>query len=374
MTTPSPLQEILEKYEVDFAVQPDGTNREGAAEGQFQTQLLSEFLPWGDGGCFVLATTGIVELEYAAIQKSVAVFDAACRGTIELTGDDRLECINRLTTQQLLEMHEGESKLCFIISRKGCVIADALVHILPDKILVEVDITAVEQVCTHLTSYIVMEDVQIQNTTKSTHWLWCFGPESNRLVIEEGHTFRLPKSFLGIEGISIAIEPAQAVCVWNKLIEQGATPVGWYALNMARVERGVPIFLIDFDSNNLPHETSLIQSRVRFDKGCYLGQEIVARMESLGKPKQRLLKLQMQTDDLPIAGAQLWEDESCSGTPVGVVTSSAISPLGGGVPAVIAMVGKKHALAGSALYVYVGSTKVEAVISELSPLTEEETT
>ncbi len=371
MTIPSPLKETLEQYEVDFSVQPEGTNREGAAEGQFQTKLLSEFLPWGDGGCFVLATTGIIELEYAAIQKSTAIFDAACRGTIELTGGDRLECINRLTTQQLLDMKEGESKPCFIISRKGCVIADTIVHVLPNKILVEVDITAVKQVCTHMSSYIVMEDVQIQDTTESTHWILCFGPESKRLVIEKGHTFTLPKSFLGIEGISIAVEPTQAVCVWNKLVEQGATPVGWYALNMARVELGAPIFLIDFDSNNLPHETSLIQSRVRFDKGCYLGQEIVARMESLGKPKQRLVKLQMQTDDLPIAGAQLLEDESCLGTPVGVVTSSAISPLGGGVPAVIAMVGKKHAVKGSTLYLYVGSTKVESVISEL-PLMEEE--
>jgi folate-binding protein YgfZ len=137
---------------------------------------------------------------------------------------------------------------------------------------------------------------------------------------------------------------------------------------MARVELGIPIFMIDFDTSNLPHETSLIQSRVRFDKGCYLGQEIVARMESLGQPKQRLVKLQMKTDDLPIAGAQLFEEESGMSTPVGVVTSSAISPLGGGFPSVIAMVGKKHAAPKSDIYMYVGSTVVAAVIAELPPL------
>ncbi len=145
----------------------------------------------------------------------------------------------------------------------------------------------------------------------------------------------------------------------------GARPIGWYALNMARVERGAPMFMIDFDSNNLPHETSLVQSRVRFDKGCYLGQEIVARMESLGQPKQRLVQLKMSEDKLPISGAQLWADETGSGTPVGVVTSSAISPLRGGVPVVIAMVSKKNAGNGSFIFMFVGQELVSAEIEEL---------
>ena len=74
MTIPSPLQETLEQFKVEYTVQHEETQREGAATGQFNTQLLCEFLPWGDNGCFVLATTGIVELEYAALQKSVADF------------------------------------------------------------------------------------------------------------------------------------------------------------------------------------------------------------------------------------------------------------------------------------------------------------
>ena len=132
--------------------------------------------------------------------------------------------------------------------------------------------------------------------------------------------------------------------------------------------------LIDFDQNNLPHETSLIQSRVRFDKGCSLGQEIVARMESLGKPKKRLVELRMDTDELPVAGSQLWEDETGSGTPIGIVTSSAISPLSGGVPLLIAMVGKKHAVENATIYTYVGPEIVSATIVELHQSNQEEST
>ncbi|MBC8310301.1 MAG: aminomethyl transferase family protein [Phycisphaerales bacterium] len=366
MTLPSPLQESLEQFEVNFEVQLEDVQRSGAAEGMFKSQVLSEFLPWGDGGCSVLATTGIVELEYAALKKSSTVFDASCRGTLELTGEERLECINRLTTQQLLDLKEGESRVAFLISRTGGVLADAIIHVLPNKILLDMDITVVDQVCDHITSYIVMEDVQTQNVTSSTHWMWCLGPTSQHISIEKGTTFTLPLEFLGIDGVAIALHPSEVVQVWGELIEQGITPIGWHALNMARVELGKPIFMIDFDSSNLPHETSLVQSRVRFDKGCYLGQEIVARMESLGQPKQRLVKLQMKTDDLPIAGAQLFEDESGMNTPIGVVTSSAISPLGGGIPCVIAMVGKKNATPGADIYMYVGSTLVAATVAELT--------
>ena len=89
-------------------------------------------------------------------------------------------------------------------------------------------------------------------------------------------------------------------------------------------------------------------------------------MENLGKPKRNLMKLEMKNDALPIAGAQLWEDSSAGGTPVGVVTSSAISPKGGGLPAVIAMIGKKHVQEGTSLFVYVGSDLVECAVSPLT--------
>jgi len=373
MTIPSPLQETLEQFKVEYTVQHD-TPREGAATGHFNTQLLSEFLPWGEDGCFVLATTGIVELEYATIQKAVAVFDAVCRGTIELTGKDRLDCINRLCTQQVIDMKPGESRLSFMTSRKGAVIADVIIHVLADRIFLDLDSTVIEQVIDHMNSYIVMEDVKIQDSTDTTHWLWLLGPESKNHIPCEGNSFQLPKDFLGVEGFAIALTSSTVVEVWEKIVENGARPIGWYALNMARVEQSAPLFMIDFDSHNLPHETSLIPSRVRFDKGCYLGQEIVARMESLGKPKQRLVQLRMQGDNLPISGAQLWEDETGSGTPIGVVTSSAISPLRGGIPSVIAMVSKKNAVLGSTIYTYVGEELLGTKIEELSSLQKEETT
>jgi tRNA-modifying protein YgfZ len=365
MTFPSPLQHTLESYERAIETTDMREQRAGAAVGSYESKPMTEFLGWGEDGCFVVATTGVVELEYAAIQKTYGAFDAPCRGTIELTGPDRLECIGRLTTQKVIEMKEGEARLAFITSRKGTVVADVIVRVCKNAVLLDIDINAVQQVCDHVSSYIVMEDVQIVNRTDSTHWIWCVGPQTKNISIEGVELHPLPLELLGIEGVAIMDSPENIHSVWEKLLSSGCKPLGWYALNMARVERSAPLFLIDFDTNNLPHETSLLSSRVRFDKGCYLGQEVIARMESLGKPKQQLVQIQMQSDDLPISGAQIWIDNSTSGTPAGVVTSSAMSPMGGAVPAVIAMVSKKCYAKGTTVFMHVGTSVVEGIVQPL---------
>ncbi|MBC8201552.1 MAG: hypothetical protein H8E86_05840 [Planctomycetes bacterium] len=365
MTYPSPIQETLAQYELAMGATHEESNREGAATGQFQSGVLTEFLPWGDDGCFILATAGIVELEYAAIQKSVGVFDAPCRGTIEITGKDRLDCIGRMTTQKVETMKTGEALLAFVTSRKGSVVADVIVRLFEDRILLDVDISVVAQLVDHLKSYVVMEEVSIENRTSSIHWLWCLGPEAHNVTIDGFQQQPLPTALLGIEGVAYMVSPEQVEDVWEAILASKGKPIGWYALNMARVEQGAPLFMVDFDNHNLPHETNVVSSRVRFDKGCYLGQEIVARMESLGKPKKKIIRLKMETDDLPIAGTQLWEEETASGTPIGVITSSAISPLGGSLPAVIAMVGKKHNNEGTEVYMYVGSEIVQGKVVAL---------
>ncbi len=367
MAFPSPLQEALESYQISLPEVGDGAERSGAAEGSHQEAMLAEFLPWGETRCIVLATAGIVELEYASIQKGSCVFDACCRGAIEITGEDRVEFMNRISTQQFENLSVGDSTLAFVADRKGKIVGDVIVHIQEHRLMLDVDIHAIEDLLRHFDEYIVMEDVTVTDCTQTTHWLWCLGPDAADLTITCGQQMSLPVGFLGVQGKSILLDSEDIVTCWQSLIEQGVRPVGWYALNMSRVEQGAAMFLIDFDQSNLPHETSLVASRVRFDKGCYLGQEIVARMESLGKPKQKLVQLHIDDDDaLPIAGSQLWIDETCSGTPIGVVTSSTLSPLRSGKSAVIAMVSKKCFADDTELYVYIGSDVYKVVVKSLT--------
>ncbi|MFW6337229.1 MAG: glycine cleavage T C-terminal barrel domain-containing protein, partial [Phycisphaeraceae bacterium] len=119
-------------------------------------------------------------------------------------------------------------------------------------------------------------------------------------------------------------------------------PVGWEAFNTARIEAGTPLFHVDFGPDSLPGETGLLESRVSFTKGCYLGQEIVARMQNLGHPKRMLAGFRVESDALPVAGTQVLDapreetqDDPKKKDPAGAkviggITSSTASPLLGG--------------------------------------------
>ena len=103
-------------------------------------------------------------------------------------------------------------------------------------------------------------------------------------------------AFLGVECKALFVNVANASQLWETLIAGDMRPIGWYAINMSRVENRAVMFLIDFDTSSLPHESSAIDSRVSFSKGCYLGQEVIARMHSLGKPKRSLVSLKIKSD------------------------------------------------------------------------------
>lgn len=105
---------------------------------------------------------------------------------------------------------------------------------------------------------------------------------------------------------------------------------------------------MDFGREALPHETGVLSRRVSFRKGCYLGQEVVARMESLGKPKRRLVALRMEQDRLPVSGAEVALE---GGEVVGSVTSSSPAPMLGSACVAFAMVRLSASEAGSRLRV-----------------------
>ena len=168
----------------------------------------------------------------------------------------------------------------------------------------------------------------------------------------------------------------RAAAIWEFLLatdhivgqdKRRVRPIGWLAFNIARIEAGTPLFNIDFGPTNLPHESGILHDRVSFTKGCYLGQEIVARMESLGKPKQTLVGLKMQSDLLPVAGAQVFERgaDDVMGQQIGIVTSSTLSPMLGAAPIAFAMLKTACAAAGAAVLVNAEGEQVKATVESL---------
>jgi folate-binding protein YgfZ len=167
-----------------------------------------------------------------------------------------------------------------------------------------------------------------------------------RASLGDAHAYVWRIEEFGVPGFALSVPIAQAANLWRSLVTFGARPAGWFATNTARLEAGTPYFRIDFGPTNLPAETGVLASRVSFTKGCYPGQEVVARMQHLGKPKQMLVGLRLEADLLPVAEAQVFAASTDGATPdavalgdqVGVVTSSGIAPMLGAAPVAFAMI------------------------------------
>jgi folate-binding protein YgfZ len=355
-----------------------------------------EWLPYGSGPQEIVATYGLLELEYAAFRRGAAIMDRTDRATLQVAGADRVDFLNRMVTQELKGLVAGGARQAFWLNRKGRIDADLLLCELPDSMLVDLDCHDAARAVETLSAFVFSEDVQIRDVSSEWARVSVHGPDAPAVLANAGAATDVIRNLssdltctaldLGgraaaarrdqcaTPGIELWIAPESVARFFDSATsvrddggphgKRHARPAGWYAYNIARIEAGTPLFHVDFGPENLPHETGVLQSRVSFKKGCYLGQEVVARMESLGKPKQRLVGLRTAQDLLPTAGSPVFEraPDGEPGNPVGTITSSAQSPMLGAVPVAFAMVKSAHAEAGRTIVVPAEGGRTEATI------------
>lgn len=333
--------------------------------------------PYGDPqrGLLVPMAFEHVELEYAAIRKGCALVDLPQSGTIEATGADRIGFLNNLLTQELKTLEPMASVRSFWLNRKGRIDADLRLVDDGGRLLMAADALVAAATAEALAEFVFAEDVTLADATETLHRLALHGPRAAQALMAVADT----DEHVGLEpgramtvmvaGASVLVEredsagevglvltmPADAArTVYERLAGvKGVRPCGWLAYNIARIEAGWPLFQIDFSSESLPAETGVLHDRVSFTKGCYLGQEVVARMQSLGKPKQVLVALRLaegQAPRLPAERASIYADAQ-GDKAIGNVTSSTIAPMLSAAPIALAQVRTAHAQAGTALFV-----------------------
>jgi folate-binding protein YgfZ len=373
--------------------QAPGAGERGAgilpAEGQVQ------YLPWADGAepvALVPASFGSVEVEYAALRRGCALIDGCSRGVIRVRGKDRLEVLQRMLTQDLRGLEPGGVRRGFWLNRKGRIDADLVVAAFDDHWLLECDALDAAQAAASLSSFVFSEEVELLHDA-GVRRLSLAGPttfdalasvgtdvgtlaqgdrRSAHLVVAGMACEAWRLDWFGVPTVHLACAAGRVGDLWQSLVAQvdlaqgrrRVRPCGWFAQNIARVEAGEPWFHVDFGRESLPHETGVLRDRVSFTKGCYLGQEIVARMESLGKPKQIVAALRIVGDALPTAGEQVFALTEGGGLAeqVGAVTSSTLSPMLGAISIALATVRTAHAAPGSVLAVNAEGMTVRAVV------------
>jgi folate-binding protein YgfZ len=309
----------------------------------------------------IAADLGSPAAEYAAIRRGCGLLDGVHRGTLVVEGADRAGFLQRMVTQDLKAIGAGEVRESFWLNRKGRVQADLLIAEFGDRMLVDVDRFAAAAVAKELGDFLFSEDCRVIDATDAWGRMALHGAAAMALLAACGMptgsletdlrcaaatlsgepAWLARRDQAGVPGVEIFAPIDRLPALFEAMLQAGAAlgapvrPVGWHAWNVARVEAGTPLFLVDFGREALPHETGLLNRRVSFRKGCYLGQEVVARMESLGKPKQRLVALRMEEDRLPVAGSEV---TLASGEAVGAITSSSPAPMLGSACIALAMV------------------------------------
>lgn len=381
-------------------------SRPGAAVGQRAGPAQIETIPWGlplngsdqrgTPACEIVAAFGEVEAEYAAIRRGAGLLDCPHRGTLVITGKERRDLLNRMLTQELKDLTAGRTREAFWLNRKGRIDADVFVIETGERMLLDLDVMNAAAAAKSLNEFIFAEEVEIRDASQEFHHVEVHGRLASETIAAASNdqTFDLApgaaktitidgaavtvarRDVTGEIGYALIVPREAASGVWEFVLsadhvvgedKRRVRPIGWHAFNIARVEAGTPLFNIDFGPNNLPHETGVLKQRVSFTKGCYLGQEVVARMESRGHSKASLVGLRFKRDLLPVAGAQVFarNETGGMGEQIGAVTSSTLSPMLGAEPIAFASIRSAAAKEGSVVLVNAEGEQVEAVIAPL---------
>ena len=259
----------------------------------------------------------------AAARSGAAVGPALARGLLRISGRQRLDFVHRLSSQSVKALAPGTVAHAAFLDGKAHVLADALVAARADDLLLEVEPEVAEPLRAHLTRYVLRDDVKLEDVSVALRVVAALGPGSVLLArarAPAGAAFENPRR--GVPALDVVLPTAEAEALREALVAAGAVPLGPEDLEALRVLGGIPRQGTDIDPARLVMEAALTSSAVAFDKGCYLGQEIVLRGTFRGQIQRGLVQLALPAGAGP--GAVL----RAAGQEVGAVTSAVETPEG----------------------------------------------
>ncbi len=297
------------------------------------------------GGAEITANYGDALAEHAALRESAGVLDLSFRSRICLTGADRARFLHGQVTNDVNRLRAGEGCYAAITTAKGKMESDLNIYALQDELLLDFEPGLTQKISQRLEKFIVSDDVQVVDVAPLYGLLSVQGPKAaeaiNALGIfpelpaKEFQLLKISDSMLGeiylmnqSRGFDLFVPTDSLGAVADKLIAAakslGGRACGWDALEIARIEAGLPRFGADMDESNIPLECGIESRAVSYQKGCYIGQEVINRIHSIGHVNKELrgLRLADELKSLPAKGDKLFHD----GKEAGYVTSAVKSP------------------------------------------------
>jgi folate-binding protein YgfZ len=311
--------------------------------------------------------------EYAALTSGVGMVDFHDRTQIELTGDDRAAFLHNFTTNDIRGLEPGQGCEAFTLDIRGHIVGHLLVFCTPHSLVLDTVPGQGEKLVRHFDRYLIRERVEIHDRTEDWSELLLAGAEAEQLLHEltesvpadrlDHQQVRLFNQTVWLRRAEIAglgsfliageLEAIDAISI--ALIAEGATNCSVEAFEAVRIEAGFPWFGRDITEKNLPQEVNRNPRAISFTKGCYLGQETVARIDALGHVNRTLQSVGFSGSAVPPDGAEL----RAATKPVGEVNSATFSPRLGS-PLALAYIRRGHESLGTKLESDFGEAEIIA--------------
>jgi folate-binding protein YgfZ len=304
--------------------------------------------------------------EYRTITEACGLLDRSERGKLALTGSDARSFLQGQVSNDVEALMPGTGAYAAFLTPKGKMLGDLRILDADHELLLDTERLSLQELFNVIRRFSIGYDVQLHKRTLECGLLSLVGPDAVALAgtpaLAEDEHLHARVSIGGVSarairtdvGIDLLCESSETKALHDALEQAGAVPVSGEVVDCLRVEHGRPRYGIDLDDTVIPQEAGLNARAVSFTKGCYVGQETVARLHYRGKPNRHLRGLKSSA---PLSsGDQL----SLAGRTVGRVGSVAISPRLG--PIALALVRKE---AGPGSTVSVGSDAVSASVLEL---------
>ncbi len=320
---------------------------------------------------------GTLEHEYAALANGCGLLDRSARGKLALSGAGAVEFLNGQVTNELATLRPGGGCYAAFLTHKGKMLGDVRILALGEsgaaaasELLLDTERVALQALFEMIRRFKVGYEVELHKRTLERGLLSLIGPHAAALAGAEAlpgvEHANSPIEIDGVGalavrtdvGIDLICEAADTDALSGALNARGAAPVSEQTAECLRVEHGRPRYGIDLDDSVIPQEAGLNERAVSFIKGCYVGQETVARLHYKGKPNRHLRGLRLSGP--AASGEQLLLGER----PVGHVGSVALSPRLG--PIALALV-RREAEPGSVVSVGERGASAEVLALPFTP-------
>lgn len=280
---------------------------------------------------------------YIALRDNAALIDRTHTGRIECTGADVLDLISRLSTNELMSIEIGQGAATVLTTPKGRIIDILMVSRSDDSVLLLTSWNSRQKILEHIDFFTFGENITARDVTDQTGSFAIAGPNAPDLMksiagVELERYANTTVSFgsidasivrtdfIGLPAYDLIVQADKMASLREKCLslanEFGFVVAGENVVETVRVERGVPVYDAELRDSYNPLEANLI-NLVSFTKGCYVGQEVITRLDTYKKVKRSLVGLKWTTGALPVSGARLLVNNK----QVGVMTSSACSPI-----------------------------------------------